>query len=98
LENARRKLEKHGIAWLWVAYVHPILGAVVALSAGTLKIKFSKFLLHSFGATIFWVSFWGLVVYFGKQWIIHFILDLRWAVVAILAWLLFKLLKPPKHN
>ncbi len=98
LENTRIKLEKHGTAWLWIAYVHPILGSVAALSAGTLKIKFGRFLLHSLGATIFWVSFWGLVVYFGKQWIIHFILDLRWAVVAILVWLLFKLLKPPKRN
>lgn len=63
LNKARQNLEKSGIKSFGLGFVHPDVGSFMALAAGTLRMKFIEFMILSVLSTVFWVSFWGLVIF-----------------------------------
>lgn len=63
MENAKQKLERHGLPIIFTTYIHPNLGALTATSAGVLGIPFRRFLVYSAGALVIWNSFWGLIAF-----------------------------------
>lgn len=63
LDKAQEKLHRHGTKAILVSYIHPNLGALIATSAGILKMPFMKFLAYSVVALVVWNVFWGGVVY-----------------------------------
>lgn len=71
LENIKSKVQHRGLILLFATYFHPNIGALVATSAGILKLDFKKFALYSFLATVLWNSIWGTVVYLSGPFILN---------------------------
>lgn len=63
LEKVKAELERSEVRSFGLGFVHPNLGAFLSLAAGTLRMNFLMFVLLALLSTIFWISFWGLLVY-----------------------------------
>lgn len=59
----RQRIEKSWLIYIWGA-VHPNLAAVIAISAGIMKVNFKKFIILMILGQFFWSTFWGLIFYF----------------------------------
>jgi len=83
LDKTAKRIDKHGIFWIWISYVHPNLGALTSTAFGVLKLPLKSFYLHSFFAVLFWNTFWSFLMYFASDHLIG-ILTARWLVIATL--------------
>jgi membrane protein DedA with SNARE-associated domain len=92
LERSQQRVQARGPAWLWWANVHPNIGAIAATSCGVLRIPFSRFLLHSIGATVLWVALWGFIAFIFGQEMVKF-LDIRLLIPLAFLWLVLTLRK-----
>lgn len=82
LQKVKRQIEKSGIKSFSLGFIHPNIGSLVSLAAGTLKIRFSTFVVLGFLSTIAWVSFWGLLIFsFGD---IFLLILTRYVYVVVL--------------
>jgi len=92
LDRTRGRVVQHGTKWLWVAYVHPNVGALAATACGILKVPFGRFVLLSIPALACWDALWGAITYFGADQLLRF-LDMRWLIPAIAVWVLYAIIK-----
>jgi membrane protein DedA with SNARE-associated domain len=93
LDAARKKLEVDPIQSFSFGFIHPNIGAMVALAAGASKLKFGRFLGLSALSSAGWVTFWGLLIYvlgdiflkiFSKYFLLIVIVILAFWVLSIL--------------
>lgn len=63
IEKTRSEIEKSGLKTFSLGFIHPNIGSLVALTAGTLQMKFSVFLILSLLSTMVWYILWGLLIF-----------------------------------
>lgn len=97
IENAKQRLTRYGANTILVGYFHPNFGALIATAAGILSYPFRTFLIYSLVAVIFWDTFWGTLAYFLSEAALY-ILGIRFAIIAIVVWILFRLLFMRKRD
>ncbi|OHA95809.1 MAG: hypothetical protein A3C62_00175 [Candidatus Zambryskibacteria bacterium RIFCSPHIGHO2_02_FULL_39_16] len=90
LEDAKKRVTKHGLPAIFMSYWQPNLGALVATSVGILEFSFGKFLLYSIIATVLWNTFWGTLVYFIGEGVLSLV-GLRFVFLAIFLWILYRM-------
>ena len=90
LEEAKMRVNKHGLPAIFMSYWQPNLGALVATSVGILEFSFGKFLLYSIIATLVWNTFWGILVYFIGEGVLSLV-GLRFVFLAIFLWILYRM-------
>jgi membrane-associated protein len=92
LDRTRVRLERHGIRWLWIAYVHPNIGALAATGCGILRLPFGRFACISAAALVCWDAAWGAIAFYGSRSILRFS-DIRWFALLVVAWVLYAALR-----
>ena len=63
IDETKHRIEKFGFQTFSLGFMHPNLGALIALTAGTLRMDFKKFFLLSFLSTLVWYILWGLLIF-----------------------------------
>lgn len=63
LEKTKSEIEKSNLKAFSLGFIHPNIGALVSLSAGTLKLDFKVFFLLAALSTIVWYIIWGLLIF-----------------------------------
>ena len=63
LDNAQKRLNKHGLKAIMFSYWEPNLASITATAAGVLKLSIKKFILYSIIGVIVWNTFWGVLVF-----------------------------------
>ncbi|MEO8637993.1 MAG: VTT domain-containing protein [Candidatus Taylorbacteria bacterium] len=71
IERAEEKLSRHTLTAILGSYWEPNLASITATAAGILRIKTEKFLVGSLLGIIIWNTFWGIVVYFIGEALLH---------------------------
>lgn len=61
LERVSAELQVSSIRSFSLGFIHPNIGSVVSLAAGTLKMNFTKFSSLSFLSTLAWYSLWAIL-------------------------------------
>lgn len=97
LDDARERVQKHGLKAIFLSYWQPNLGALVATSAGILNLSFKKFFFYSIFATLLWNSFWATLVYFIGDKALDLV-GLRFLLLVIFAWIVYRIWKPQKED
>lgn len=90
LEDAKQRVEKHGLVAIFASYWQPNLGALVATSAGILDFSFKKFLAFSLIAATLWNIFWGTLVYVIGERALNLV-GLRFVFLVIFAWIVYRI-------
>lgn len=68
LKTTQARLAKGAASAIFLSFIHPNISAVVATSAGMLRVPFGHFLILSLVGLLFWGTFWGVIVaYFGSH-------------------------------
>lgn len=92
IDNAKIKIERHGLSWLRLTCIHPNLGAISSIASGILRIPLRRFFLNMTLAVLIWNTFFGIVVYvYGEA--VFEMLDLRWLLLLLFVWFLLNLAK-----
>lgn len=95
IEEAKRKIEKHGVRALFLGYFHPGSASFLSTAAGILKMPFARFISASFLAQSFWSLFWGSLAYFFGLPLVEFLI--KYFIFVLLGvgavWLIRKLFK-----
>ena len=90
LENAQRRLTRHGLSAIFTTYWQANLASVVSTAAGILQFPFRRFFLFSLGAVAFWIAFWSaLIVFLGRAALT--LAGFRFILVLILIWIVVRL-------
>lgn len=63
IAETERKMKKYGIKAMFVGFISPNSGSLIATAAGVMKMPFGKFMLVSTLCQLFWSTVWGLVAY-----------------------------------
>ncbi|MEK7617041.1 MAG: VTT domain-containing protein [Patescibacteria group bacterium] len=63
VDVAKLKIEKFDWKTFSLGFIHPNIGAMVALAAGALKIDFRKFFVLASLSTLVWYILWGLLIF-----------------------------------
>lgn len=92
IERARKRLENHGVAAIVLSFWHPNFAVLASTAAGTLHLPFSKFIFFSLPAAFFWHTLWATLIYIVGEKILSF-MGIRFAIVAVSAWVLFIVIK-----
>ncbi|MBI2020774.1 VTT domain-containing protein [Candidatus Daviesbacteria bacterium] len=61
LEKVRVQLQSSSVRSFSLGFIHPNIGALVAVAAGTLRMNFVKFLSLSALSTLIWYSLWAIL-------------------------------------
>jgi membrane-associated protein len=61
--ETEKKMKKYGVKAMFVGYISPNSGSLIATAAGVMKMPFGKFILLSALSQLFWSTVWGLVAY-----------------------------------
>lgn len=90
LAKARSQVESSGVRSISLGFFHPNLGSLVALAAGTLKMKFTRFVILSFLSTLAWVSLWAVLIFSLGEVFLLIITKYMFVVVTLIAsiWIL----------
>ncbi|EKS31816.1 hypothetical protein HMPREF9696_04037 [Afipia clevelandensis ATCC 49720] len=91
LDNAKGKLERHGLSAIAMTFWHPNIGAVVSTAAGVLQFRARAFLPASFLAVAFWLSCWSILVFWLGPNAIS-ILGFRVLIILLLIWMTYRFL------
>lgn len=67
LERSRRKYERQGARSLFWGYFHPNIGGLLAVAAGTGRLRWKYFSRLTVGAITFWNILWGIVVFLSAR-------------------------------
>lgn len=95
LEDAKERVARYGLPAIFMSYWQPNLAALVATSAGILDFSFKKFMAYSISAVLLWNTFWGILVYFIGEGVLHLV-GLRFILLVIFAWLIYRIYKEKK--
>lgn len=63
IENARTKMEKNDIRYVFYTYWNPGLASFTSTAAGILQLPYRRFLVLMLLAIMVWNTFWGVLVY-----------------------------------
>lgn len=63
LSQAKIQIKKFGKRGIVLGFFHTNIGSFVSIVCGALDIDFFKFLILSGGATLVWMSMWGVAIY-----------------------------------
>lgn len=63
LSKVETQLNKSAIKSFVLGFIHPDIGALVALAAGIIRMNFIRFVTLAFIATLAWYSLWGILVF-----------------------------------
>lgn len=63
VKKTKLKLERFSLKTFSLGFMHPNLGALVSLAAGTLRMDFRRFFLLAFLSTLVWYILWGLLIF-----------------------------------
>jgi len=91
LEKARARLNKYGLPAVFTTYWQINLASVLSTAAGVLRFPFLRFVLLSCLAAALWLCFWTVVIVALGQGALALV-SLRVIFVAILCWLVLRLL------
>lgn len=90
IENARAKMERNDIRYIFYTYWNPGLGSFTATAAGILRTNFKRFLLLMVLAIVVWNTFWGVLVYsLGESALA--LLDFTLVLKIIVVWIIFEI-------
>ncbi len=63
LDRIKTQVNKADLKIFSLGFFHPNLGSIIALAAGTVEMKFAKFLSLASVSTLVWFCLWGILVY-----------------------------------
>lgn len=63
IKDTEKKMKQHGIKAMFIGFISPNTGSLIATAAGVMKMPFGKFILLSALCQLFWSITWGLVAY-----------------------------------
>jgi membrane-associated protein len=63
IKETEKKMKQHGIKAMFVGFISPNSGSLIATAAGVMKMPFGKFILLSAACQLFWSTVWGMVAY-----------------------------------
>lgn len=63
LGKVRNRLEKSKMRSLSLGFIHPNIGSLLSLAAGTLRMHFIQFSILALLSTLAWYSLWGILVF-----------------------------------
>jgi membrane protein DedA with SNARE-associated domain len=63
LENAQKRLARYGLSAIVTTYWQANLASCISTAAGILQFPIGRFLILSFVAEAFWVSFWATLIF-----------------------------------
>jgi membrane protein DedA with SNARE-associated domain len=67
LDKAQDTYKKYHNTSIYFSYWQPNLASLISSAAGILQAPFVPFLIHSWVASVLWLSFWGVITFmFGK--------------------------------
>jgi membrane protein DedA with SNARE-associated domain len=90
IENARMKMQKNEVRYIFYTYWNPGLAAFTSTAAGILRLPFKRFLVLMILAILLWNVFWGVVVYsLGESALA--LLDFKLVLKVIAVWILFEI-------
>jgi membrane protein DedA with SNARE-associated domain len=90
IENARMKMQKNEIRYIFYTYWNPGLAAFTSTAAGILRLPFKRFLVLMVLAILLWNTFWGVIVYsLGESALA--LLDFKLVLKVIAVWILFEI-------
>lgn len=90
IENARAKMEKDEVRYIFYTYWNPGLGSFTSTAAGILKLPYRRFVTLTVMGIMVWNIFWGVLVYsLGESALMLLNLTLVLQVIAV--WILFEL-------
>jgi membrane-associated protein len=71
LDQSKKTVEKYVLKSFALGYIHPNIGAVLSVVVGASKVTFKTFVIFAALSTLFWMSFWGLLIFtFGKLFLV----------------------------
>lgn len=90
LENAEKRLARHGVGAVFLTCWQPNLAALTSTAAGILHFSFRTFALYSLIATFLGSAFWGTLVYLLGEAALS-LPGLNFILVTIAVWIAFRL-------
>jgi membrane protein DedA with SNARE-associated domain len=63
LDNAQKRLARYGLSAIFTTYWQANLASCISTAAGILQFPAARFLILSFLAEAFWVSFWATLIF-----------------------------------
>ena len=94
LSKAEHTYQKYHNISIYFSYWQPNLASLISSAAGILKAPLISFLVHSWIASILWLSFWGLLTFlFGKV-ILDFLVPIFFLV--LIFWIIYIIYKNKK--
>lgn len=89
IENARIKMEKNAIRYIFYTYWNPGLASFTSTSAGILQLPYQRFLVLMLLAIAVWNTFWGILVYsLGESALM--LLNFTLVLKVIVVWIVFE--------
>ena len=88
LEQAKKRISKHVFKGIVSSYWEPSLATIAATAAGILQISHKKFLIYSTIGVIFWLSFWGTLVFILGQAALQ-IMGPKYILIIFMIWVAF---------
>jgi membrane protein DedA with SNARE-associated domain len=64
LDNAQKRLARYGLSAIITTYWQANLASCISTAAGILQFPIGRFLIFSFFAEAFWISFWATLIFF----------------------------------
>lgn len=88
LEDIKKRIGDKGLAIIFTTYIHPNIGALVATSAGILRLPFKRFFWYSVFAFIFWNTLWGTAAYVAGPIVLN-ALSVWVLIIVMIVWIVY---------
>jgi membrane protein DedA with SNARE-associated domain len=89
IENAKIKMEKNDLRYIFYTYWNPGLGSFTSTAAGVIQMNYSRLLLLMIFAVAIWNTFWGVLVYSLRESALA-LLDFTLILKIIGIWIVFE--------
>lgn len=63
IQKTKSQIEKSDLKTFSLGFIHPNIGAIISLVAGTLNLDFKKFFLLTLLSTLVWYILWALLIF-----------------------------------
>ena len=96
LERSKARVEKYGLLAMGTGYIIPTTAALVATSAGILRIPFSRFFVASTLVILLWVTIVSLAAYLAGEELVRILSRFFWYAFFVVVggwWLVRKLVE-----
>ena len=91
IQNAKKKMQKNDIRYIFYTYWNPGLAAFTSTAAGVLHINYKRFFSLMVLAVLVWNAFWGILVYSLGEPALK-LLDFKLVLKVIGVWVAFEIL------